>query len=114
LWRGINFGGALDGDGDRTGGWLREAHFDVMRRAGFDTVRLPVKWSAHQQASAPHRIDATFFDDVARAVASSLGRRPSSVATDERRRPDAEGGIADNLVAYCSCSRSCVRRYRRR
>jgi endoglucanase len=42
--RGISFGGALDGPGGR--GWLAERHFDVVRDAGFDTVRLPVKWSS--------------------------------------------------------------------
>jgi endoglucanase len=41
--KGINFGGALDGARES---WLRDEHFDVVRDAGFDLVRLPVKWDA--------------------------------------------------------------------
>jgi hypothetical protein len=49
--RGISFGGALDGDRRGDDGWLQERHYDAVREAGFDTVRLPVKWSAHLEAS---------------------------------------------------------------
>ena len=54
LGRGVNFGGALDSDGGRGAGWLEERHFDVIRDAGFDTVRLPVKLvGAHEPDPRP-------------------------------------------------------------
>jgi hypothetical protein len=48
LGRGISFGNALDTlrEGD-AGFRLQERYFAEVRAAGFDTVRLPVKWSAH-------------------------------------------------------------------
>ena len=69
----MNFGGALDGDRG-SAGWLRERHFDVVRDAGSDTVRLPVNWSAHAEASAAYRIDGGFFECVDRAVDAALRR----------------------------------------
>jgi endoglucanase len=74
MGRGINFGGALDGDPRRDGGWLREEHFDVVREAGFDTVRLPVKWSAHSGRRAPYTIADELFDRVDWAVRAALRR----------------------------------------
>jgi endoglucanase len=52
--RGINLAGALE-----------ERHFDVVREAGFDTVRLPVKW---QDEDGFERVDRT----VERALARGL------------------------------------------
>jgi endoglucanase len=51
--RGISFGGAFDAPAEN---WLRDEHFDVVREAGFDLVRLPVKW------------DSVAVDDVDRAI----------------------------------------------
>jgi endoglucanase len=72
--RGISFGGAFDDDRQDGGRWLREAHFEAVAAAGFDTVRLPVKWSAHQRADRPYRVDAAFVERVERAVEAALGR----------------------------------------
>jgi endoglucanase len=80
LGRGINFGGVLDGDGDGVP-WLRERHFDVVREAGLDTVRVPVKWSARSDPRPPYRIDAAFFDRVDGVVESAL-RRELNVVVD--------------------------------
>jgi endoglucanase len=81
LGRGISFGGALDGDGRDSGARLEERHFDVVREAGFDTVRLPVKWSAHMGTRRPYAVDAAFFDRVDSAVESGL-RRDLNVVLD--------------------------------
>src|SRR5262249_25372639 len=59
LGRGINLGNALEAP--KEGAWgvtLRPEYFQAIRQAGFATVRLPVKWSAHSQTSAPYTIDA--------------------------------------------------------
>jgi endoglucanase len=81
LGRGISFGGALDVDDEDAGDWLDERHFDVVRDAGFDTIRLPVKWSAHMATSPPYAVDAAFFDRVDRAVECGL-RRDLNVVLD--------------------------------
>jgi endoglucanase len=71
---GISLGGALDDDRPDGGRWLRAAHFEAIRTAGFETVRLPVKWSAHQGAERPHRVSPAFLERVDRAVEAALDR----------------------------------------
>jgi endoglucanase len=84
LGRGISFGGELDGDVPDAGPWLEERHFDVVKEAGFDTVRLPVKWSAHMSTSRPYAVDAAFLHCVDWAVESGLQRDLSVVLNVHR------------------------------
>jgi endoglucanase len=75
LGRGINFGNMLDAP--REGDWgltLREEFFMRAQEAGFNTVRLPVRWSNHAQGSAPYRIDEDFFRRVDFAIEQALAR----------------------------------------
>src|SRR5258708_1696487 len=61
LGRGINLGNALEAP--KEGEWgvkLKPEYFQAIKKAGFDTVRLPVKWSAHAQQEAPYTIAAPF------------------------------------------------------
>ena len=65
LGRGVNFGNALDAP--KEGEWgmtIEDEFFPLIKKAGFDSVRLPVKWSAHAAAKAPYTIDADFFKRV--------------------------------------------------
>ncbi len=75
LGRGISLGNALDAPPDAAQRLeLAEHHFDVVKDAGFDTVRLPVRWSGHAAESAPYRIDPDFFVHVDEAIAHALER----------------------------------------
>ena len=70
--RGINVGNALDG-GD---GEVRPVGVDtieLIRRAGFDTVRIPVRWSAHAEPRPPFTIEPSFFELADMAIATALG-----------------------------------------
>ncbi len=65
LGRGVNLGNALEAP--KEGDWgltLEDDYFELIKKAGFDSVRLPVKWSAHAAAKAPYTIDAGFFRRV--------------------------------------------------
>jgi endoglucanase len=75
LGRGISFGNALDTlrEGD-AGFRLRERYFAEVRDAGFDTVRLPVKWSAHAGESSPYTISPALFQRVDWAISEALDR----------------------------------------
>jgi endoglucanase len=75
LGRGISFGNALDTlrEGD-AGFRLRERYFTEVRDAGFDTVRLPVKWSAHAGESSPYTISPALFERVDWAIGEALDR----------------------------------------
>ena len=76
LGRGINFGNALEAPVE--GEWgltLKEEYFDAVAKAGFDSVRIPIKWSAHAAAGAPFTIDAKFFERIDWAIEQALSRK---------------------------------------
>jgi endoglucanase len=65
LGRGINLGNALEAP--REGAWgmtLRPEYFRVIREAGFQSVRIPVRWSAHAAADPPYAIDPRFLERI--------------------------------------------------
>ncbi len=75
LGKGVNLGNALEAPME--GAWgvvLREQYFQLIKDAGFDSVRIPVRWSAHALAEDPYTIDPIFFDRVDWAVNNALSR----------------------------------------
>lgn len=76
LGRGVNLGNALEAP--REGEWgvtLKEAYFEQIKAAGFELVRIPVRWSAHAESSPPYRIDPAFLARVNWAVRQALQRK---------------------------------------
>ena len=60
--RGINLGNALDAPSPGEWGVSIQPHyFEAFRSAGFDSVRLPVRFSAHAAQSPPYILDPTFL-----------------------------------------------------
>lgn len=75
LGRGVNFGNMLEAPTE--GEWgitLDESYFDLVKAGGFNTIRLPVRWSAHALAEAPYSIDPVFFARVDWAVDNATRR----------------------------------------
>ena len=73
LGRGINLGNALEAL--KEGEWgvkLKAEYFTAIKKAGFATVRLPVRWSAHAGKDAPYTIEPTFAKRVDWAVDQAL------------------------------------------
>ncbi len=73
LGRGINMGNYLEADddeGDWTGGRLiQAADFTDIKAAGFKSVRIPIRWSAHASMTGPaYTIDAAFLARVKQVV----------------------------------------------
>ncbi|HJZ59323.1 MAG TPA: glycoside hydrolase family 5 protein [Gemmataceae bacterium] len=65
LGRGINLGNALEAPKEGDWGMQIEADFfKLIKTAGFQTVRVPVKWSAHAATTAPFAIEAKFFERI--------------------------------------------------
>lgn len=65
LGHGVNLGNALEAP--REGEWgvtLHEDYFAVIAQAGFNTVRVPIRWSAHAGKDAPYTIEPTFLQRV--------------------------------------------------
>jgi aryl-phospho-beta-D-glucosidase BglC (GH1 family) len=74
--RGVNLGNALEAP--KEGDWgvtLKEDYFKRIAEAGFDSVRIPVRWSAHAERSPPYTIDPKFFQRVDWAIDQSLKNR---------------------------------------
>jgi endoglucanase len=75
LRRGVSFGNALDGARAAPARLLLlERYFDAVSDAGFDLLRLPVRWSAWADESVPYSIAPDFGERVDRAVSSALDR----------------------------------------
>jgi|GEM_PF-3129679 len=65
LGQAINLGNALEAPNE--GEWglqLRSWHFDKIADGGFDSVRVPIRWSAHAAMESPYTIDEQFFERI--------------------------------------------------
>lgn len=73
LGAGINFGNMLEAPQEGDWGLTFDAKYIALsKEAGFDHIRLPVRWSTHIAASAPYRIDSSFLDRVESIVRQAL------------------------------------------
>lgn len=75
LGRGVNLGNALEAPYE--GAWglvLREEYFRLIKEAGFHSVRIPIRWSAHALEKEPYTIDSRFFERVDWAVNQALSQ----------------------------------------
>ena len=75
IGRGVNFGNALEAPAE--GEWgvvLQEEYFQLVKDAGFDSIRLPVRWNTHALESPPYTIQPLFFERVDWAVGNALSR----------------------------------------
>lgn len=73
LLRGINIGNALEAP--EPGSWgvtIREEYFDEISKAGFNSVRLPVRFSAHIGSAPEYKIDADFLQIIDRTIQVAL------------------------------------------
>ena len=75
IGRGVNLGNALEGP--REGDWgvtLQEEYFQLIADRGFDSVRIPIRWSTHAANETPYTIDPSFFERIDWAVQNALTR----------------------------------------
>ena len=76
LGRGINIGGALDTP-KTEGEWgvtLQEEYFQIIKDAGFNSIRLPVRWNTRTEDKPPYTIDPNFFKRIDWAINNCLSR----------------------------------------
>lgn len=62
-----------------TGVPLTDDDYRKIKDAGFDSVRIPIRWSIHAQPDAPYKIDPAFFLEVDRTIDQALSRNLSVV-----------------------------------
>jgi endoglucanase len=83
LGRGVNIGGALDSP-KKEGEWgviLQEEYFQLIKDAGLNSIRLPVRWNTRAANEPPYTIDPNFFKRVDWAIQNSLSRNLPVVLT---------------------------------
>jgi len=71
----INLGNTLEAP--FAGMWApaaQEYYFDDFKTAGFEFVRIPVRWDNHTSWTPPYTIDSSFLDRVQEVVGWSLAR----------------------------------------
>lgn len=82
IGRGINFGNALEAPNE--GEWglvIKESYIQAVADAGFNSVRLPICWSAHMSTSAPYTINAAFLQRVDEVMNWCLARNLAVIIT---------------------------------
>ncbi len=75
LGRGVNLGNALEAPNE--GEWgvtLQEEYFQLIKDKGFNSVRIPIRWSAHALPTAPYTLYSSFLQRVDWAVNQALSR----------------------------------------
>ena len=71
--RGINLGNALEAP--TPGNWgvtIKPTYFEIIRNAGFNHVRIPVRFSAHTSQTAPYSIEPKFLNMVDNIINQGL------------------------------------------
>lgn len=114
LGRGVNLGNALDAP--REGAWgfrLKEEYFELIRKAGFDSVRIPIRWSAHADSKPPYAIDEAFFRRVDWAIEQALSRGLAAVINIHHYE-EIHQKPAEHRPRFLALWRQIARRYRDR
>ncbi|HEX4144655.1 MAG TPA: glycoside hydrolase family 5 protein [Pirellulales bacterium] len=110
--RGIDLGNMLDAP--REGAWgviLKPEYFGIIKKAGFDSVRLPVRWPAHADDAAPYTIDAAFFSRVDAAVRQALDQQ-LQVVLDMHYYDELMEQPADHRARFLGLWRQLAEHYR--
>ncbi|QDV38110.1 glycoside hydrolase family 5 protein [Tautonia plasticadhaerens] len=95
LGRGINLGNALEAPrGQSWGMEIRDDYFEQIKRAGFDSVRIPIRWSDYASDRPPYAIDPGFFEQVDGAIDSALSRGLTAVINFHHIEPIYEDPAA--------------------
>jgi len=75
LGRGVNLGNALEAPSEGEWGMvIQEEYLQLIKDAGFNSVRIPVRWNAHALDEEPYTIDASFFSRVDQVIGWALNR----------------------------------------
>ncbi|HEY8966728.1 MAG TPA: glycoside hydrolase family 5 protein, partial [Candidatus Methylacidiphilales bacterium] len=92
---GINFGNMLEAP--KEGAWgltLKDEYFGIAAKAGFKTIRIPIRWSVRTSPKPPYAIDPAFLARVDRAVAGAKREGLTAILdlhnyTELEENPDA-------------------------
>src|SRR5258708_3369707 len=112
LSRGVNLGNALEAPAE--GEWgltLKAEYFDEIARAGFNSVRVPIRWSSHAQAEPPYTVDPEFFERIDWVVEQSLSRK-LAVVVNVHHYEEMDRDPEKHLPRLVALWRQIAERYR--
>lgn len=70
----INLGNGMEAESEGAWGYtIRHEDFRRIKHAGFDTVRIPVRWDLRTAKRAPYRVDPSYMARVKQVVDQALG-----------------------------------------
>lgn len=76
MQKGINLGNTFEPPTE--GGWnnpkAEEYYFDLYKNAGFDCVRIPVRWDAYTGKTSPYKVTETYLNRVEQVIDWGLER----------------------------------------
>ncbi|MFX0210328.1 MAG: glycoside hydrolase family 5 protein [Candidatus Hodarchaeota archaeon] len=81
-FRGVNLGNFLEApnEGDWSNGLIiTEKHFTRIASAGFNLVRIPIRWNAHAMDTSPYTINDSFFNRVDWVINKSFQKNLSII-----------------------------------
>jgi endoglucanase len=114
LGRGMNFGNALEAP--QEGAWgvrLKPEYFVAIKQAGFATVRLPVKWSAHAEKVAPYTLDPKFAERVDWAIDQAVANG-LNIIVDFHHYSEMDTNPDDHLPRLVGLWKQIAARYKDR
>jgi aryl-phospho-beta-D-glucosidase BglC (GH1 family) len=73
MTRGINIGNSLElANEGESGRFVQEHYFTDFKTAGFNCVRIPVRWDKHTSTAEPYKVDSIWLNRVEKVVDWSL------------------------------------------
>ncbi len=111
LGRGINLGNALEAP--KEGQWgmtIEEEYLQLIADAGFNSVRIPIRWNAHADQDKPYSIDIGFFDRVDQVISWALARELMVVINIHHYNPLMENP-EDHKARFLSLWRQIAEHY---
>jgi endoglucanase len=92
----INLGNALDAPSEGEWGYvIRHDDIRMVAAAGFDAVRIPIRWSAHAKKTAPYTIDPAFFDRADQVIGWALDAGLTTIIDIHHDRAFKDGSQAE-------------------
>ncbi|MBN1933628.1 MAG: glycoside hydrolase family 5 protein [Anaerolineae bacterium] len=114
LGRGVNLGNALEAPVEGEWGMvLEEEFFTLIAEAGFNTIRVPIRWSAHALEESPYTIDETFFQRVDWVIDNATANN-LNVVINMHHYNELFQKPADHKARFVAIWQQIVLRYRER
>lgn len=114
LGRGVNIGNFLDAPkGQNWGYTFEEIHLQRIREAGFDSIRLPVRWPEYAENRSPFTIDPDFFKRVDRILDLAESHR-LNVVLNVHHFEDLDKDPVANTPRLVALWKQIAERYRSR